>query len=386
MKIQSIDIYTFERTTSRTYELVQVPTVKRTQYTHKARPGSGTAYEHILRVRTDEGVEGLCELQDSVLIGEPSRALELLRVNALGEDPRNREYLFQKFFGGTRWTYQAPGWFGAFDLCLWDIAGRAKDQSVADMIGRVRPAMPIYMTGGDGPLELYTDHIDRGRDLGITAYKPHSYKGGKADLPILEALRSYVGPEYDLMLDPVCSYDLREAIEVATLMDELDYVWLEEPFPEQRMHLYQELCASVSLPILATERLMHDMDLTAQWLIQGATDLLRGNARNGGATQILKLAHFAELHGATIELNGTGGLYGIVHAVLGQCISNTRYYELSVGDWSVRPDERFRNQAAEVGLMNGIRAEDGVMVPPEGPGWGAEWDIAYLEKKGQKLP
>ena len=382
MKISAIDIYAFEQPHGKTYELTQVPTVTRTQYTHQARPASGPGYEYVLRVRTDTGIESLCEIEGITITGSINAMLELLRVNTIGADPLHREYLFQKLFGGTRWAYQNPGWFGAFDLCLWDIAGKAAGQSVASMMGQMRPGMPVYTTGGDGSVDFYKECIDSTRALGINAYKPHSYKGGKADLPILVALREHAGPDFDLMLDPVCSYNLREAIEVGQLMDELDYVWLEEPMPEQRMNQYQDLCETLTIPVMATERLMHDMDLTAQWLINGATDLLRGNARYGGATQILKLAHFAEIYGATIELNGKGGLYGIVHAVLGQCIANTRYYELSHGDFSVAPDERFRAMGREVGLTNGIRVHEGLMIPPEGPGWGAEWDIDWVETKG----
>ena len=99
-------------------------------------------------------------------------------------------------------------------------------------------------------------------------------------------------------------------------MEELDYIWLEEPMHEQKMNLYQELCRTLTIPVMATERLMHDADLTAQWLIQGATDRLRVRA-TFGLTQALKLAHFAELHGTNVEFNGPGGLFGLMHAPCG---------------------------------------------------------------------
>jgi hypothetical protein len=31
------------------------------------------------------------------------------------------------FHKRTRWLYQNPGWFGDFDNCLWDIAGKAAE-------------------------------------------------------------------------------------------------------------------------------------------------------------------------------------------------------------------------------------------------------------------
>jgi L-alanine-DL-glutamate epimerase-like enolase superfamily enzyme len=84
---------------------------------------------------------------------------------------------------------------------------------------------------------------------------------------------------------------------------------------------------------------------------------------------VLKLAHFAELYGTNVELNGQGGLFGIVHAHLGTCIDNTDYYEHSgtVAD-------RGRQQGRTWGLLNAPVVEDGHLAPPAGLGWGAEWD------------
>ena len=61
------------------------------------------------------------------------------------------------------------------------------------------------------------------------------------------------------------------------------------------MHQYQALCRELTIPVMSNETLMADIGISTQWLIHGATDRLRGNARNG-TTQILKMAHFAELH------------------------------------------------------------------------------------------
>ena len=152
----------------------------------------------------------------------------------------------------------------------------------------------------------YFEHIEAAREMGIDAYKFHTYKGGKADIPLFEEVRNAVGPDFDLINDPVCSYDLREAIEVGRVMEELGFVWLEEPFHEQKMHRYQELCAALDMPVMANEMLMHDIGISTQWLMHGATDLLRANARHG-TTLVLKMAHFAELYDTTIEMNAAGG-------------------------------------------------------------------------------
>jgi L-alanine-DL-glutamate epimerase-like enolase superfamily enzyme len=60
---------------------------------------------------------------------------------------------------------------------------------------------------------------------------------------------------------------------------------------------------------------------------------------------------------------------GIVHAHLGCCIDNTDYYE-----HPGTSADRDRVQGEGWGLLNAPLIEDGHFVPPDGPGWGAEWD------------
>jgi L-alanine-DL-glutamate epimerase-like enolase superfamily enzyme len=348
--------------------LEQVPGLRRTQYRHRGLR-EGPARQHFIEVMTDEGVSGRCTT------GMTPEQAAIARRHAVGENPLHRERLYQLLHKGTRWVYQNPGWFGDFDNCLWDIAGKAAGLPVYALVGRARERFPVYMTGGDAGLEHYARAIEGGREFGVNAYKVHTYKGGKADIPLFRELREAVGPDYDLINDPVCSYTLREAIEVGHVMEELGFVWLEEPFPEQKMHLYQELCRELTIPVMATERLMHDADLSAEWLIHCATDRLRANARHG-TTQVLKLAHFAELYGTNVELNGQGGLFGLLHAHLGCCIDNTGFYEYSSGG---QGGDNLRKAGEVWGLFNAPLIEDGHIAPPDGPGWGAEWDEARFQ-------
>ncbi|NJN82991.1 MAG: hypothetical protein HC802_12410, partial [Caldilineaceae bacterium] len=127
------------------------------------------------------------------------------------------------------------------------------------------------------------------------------------------------------------------------------------------------------VPVLAPESFMHDLRQSGQWLISAATDLLRANARHG-ATGILKLAHLADHHATRIELNGPGGLFGLVHAHLVCAIDNTSYYEYFPGG--------SRDVAGkEIGLLNPPTPQNGMIAPPAGPGWGAEWDWDHFRKR-----
>lgn len=369
MKISALNLIILEDpdTQTQSLKLVEVPNLRRLQYTHVGGDHvTGKVQQRFLKVITDDGVEGICTTTMSV------ESFQVLKQQVIGEDPFKREYLYQKLQKGTRWVYQPYGWFGDFDNCLWDIAGKVAGLPVHALIGKVRDRFPAYLTGGDMPLQGYLDQIELGRKKwGITAYKFHSYKGGKADIPILKAVRKEVGPDYVLINDPVCSYSFHEAVEVGHLMEELDFLWLEEPFHEQKMAHYQDLCRELTIPVMANETLMHDIGLSTQWLIHGATDLLRANARNG-TTQVLRMAHFAEGFDTNVELNGHGGLFGLVHTHLGCCIDNTDSYEMVGGE----P----RSSGLRWGMVNGPEITDGFMAPPDTPGWGAEWDQKQFDR------
>jgi L-alanine-DL-glutamate epimerase-like enolase superfamily enzyme len=116
--------------------------------------------------------------------------------------------------------------------------------------------------------------------------------------------------------------------------------------------------------------LMNDVNICAQWVLAGATDLVRVNARSG-TTALLKLAHFAELYGTTVELNGPGGLGGHLHAQLGCAIANTQLFEHFA---------RFAPLAREYGIVNPPEVVDGYLTPSTLPGWGAEIDWAFVKR------
>ncbi len=372
MKITAVRLYVLEAPeikSGMSLKLAQVPNLHRIQYKQTRIPNDRPLRQSFIDVETDDGLVGRC-----TTFMMPHQ-VEILRTQVLGEDPLHRERLYQMLHKGERWLYQPPGWFGDFDNCLWDILGRAAGLPIYALVGRVRDRFPVYLTYHDGTLTDYLQQIENGLTMGVNAYKFHSYKGGRADMDIFKIVRREVGNDYALINDPVCSYNLREAIEVGHLMEELDFVWLEEPFHEQKLNDYQVLCRELTMPVMANEMLMHDIGLSAQWLIQGGTDRLRCNARHA-TTGVLKMAHFAELHNANIEMNAQGGLAGLLSTHLGCCIDNTDYYE----HFGLTADSN-RVEGELWGLLNGPLIEDGHIAPPDGPGWGAVWDEARFRSR-----
>ena len=101
--------------------------------------------------------------------------------------PLRREELYQKLHHGTRWVYQTPGWFGNFDNCLWDIAGKVAGLPGPACWGRVRDRSGLphgrrrRRDRGALPQALF-ERVHR--EWGIGAYKFHSYQGAGAHSPL----------------------------------------------------------------------------------------------------------------------------------------------------------------------------------------------------------
>ena len=294
--------------------------------------------------------------------------LEALRILTMGENPLDRARLDEKLHAATRGLFSKPGWFGAFDNCLWDIAGKAANLPVCDLIGRARASAPCYYNfHSHGPVERAIEDGEAAVASGFPALKDHFTGSAGENIALFRAVRAAFGAEIELLHDAAgCHYSLYEALRVGHVLEELGFGWFEEPLPDRQQGQLRQVCAALDIPVLAPEALMHDRDLSAQWLISGATDLLRANARHG-VTQTLKLANLAEMHGTTIELNGPGGLFGLVHAHLACALSNSSYYEYFPGGTR---DE----VGKEIGLTNPPLPKAGFIAPPDGPGWGAEWD------------
>ncbi|MEX1021398.1 MAG: enolase C-terminal domain-like protein [Litorilinea sp.] len=374
MKITEIRLSVFELpANTRLFDLARVEVGAARQWERRPGPAHNETIQ-LLHVFTDAGVEGICTVGDARYTNMRPFDLEQLRHLTLGADPRDREFLYHKLHAATRSMFTMPGWFGAFDNCLWDIIGKLANQPVYALLGRARASCPAYYNVRGGALEATVEDAHAACEAGYVALKDHFLQDATRNIHGFEAMRAAVGPDIDLLHDAaLCSYTYADALRVGRALETLGYGWFEEPLPDRDQIGLQRLCAQLDIPIVAAETLMHDIDLSRLWLIQGATDWLRANARLG-VTPLMKLAHLAELHGARIELNGPGGLFGLVHAHLVCALENTSYYEYFPGG---SRDEI----GAQIGLTNPPLPHKGRITPPTGPGWGAEWDWATLQRR-----
>lgn len=375
MKITGINISVFELPTNTPYFNLTLEKRGTREVWRQQPVGSRPDEIHLLHVRTDEGIEGICTVGDARYTTMRAIDLEHLRHLAVGEDPLDITRLHDKLTTATRHIFTMPSWHGAFDNCLWDIAGKSAQLPVYKLIGQCRERAPAYYNyRSAGTLQNALDDIQRALALGFPAIKDHLSHDVATNIKWIEAARSRCGGSIDIMHDAAgARYDLGDATTIGRALHESGYRWFEEPLPDRDLNALRRLCAELDIPIMTSETLMHEPEICKVWLEQEACDLVRANARNG-TTAILDLASHTAGHNTNIELNGPGGLFGLVHAHLTCAIENTTYYEYFPGGTR---DEI----GQEIGLTNPPVPVNGHVTPPDGPGWGAEWDMDYFKSK-----
>ena len=363
--------------------------------------GPGVKMENtksITRISTDEGVEGYC--LGGGVVWEIERSIKPL---LLGENPLDREKLWNwmdqivtvtQTQGGKPSLCEAT--MGVVDMALWDRFGRMVNLPVHKILGGCRDKVKCYAVTctNMGKPELYAEHaLACKNQKGYKAYKVHAYNWWnphtwqaapqqpgfpKEDVEVCRAVREAVGDDMVLMHDPVGGYTLEEAIWVGHQLEKLNFYWLEHPMPETRMEAYRRLCRELDIAVCSPELVHGHVFSRAEWVLQGASDMLRTGSWEGGITSYMKLANLCQAYGIKLEHHG-GGWAGA--QVLGATPESTcEYYERGFE----RPG--WDNESVPPYLKANCAPMDGEgnVIIPQTPGMGMEFNWEYIEENRVK--
>ena len=219
----------------------------------------------LVRVRTDDGLEGLGEAGFS--IAYLSRVAPVIRdVLApllIGEDPRLIARLWHRMHDATHgWgrrgieTYAVSG----VDIALWDLLGKACGRPVYELLGAAHRELTAYAAPSLKPPAEAAADCARAVERGFRAVKLRVGLDADTDDRIVAAAREAVGPDVDLIVDANMSRDYRGAVDIARrYRDAYGVSWLEEPIRGRSLHEYvrehARLRAATSMPISGGESL-----------------------------------------------------------------------------------------------------------------------------------
>lgn len=323
-----------------------------------------------VRVRTDDGVDGWGEGWGHPACPTTSAALTTLVGPAfIGRDPTDRVALMTEM----QHRFHLHGRSGAvvhalsaIDIALWDIAGRIAGQPLCRLLGGAPRELPAYASLlRYAEPDLVAAAVEGARAEGFAHLKLHEVR-----VDAVRAARAAAGDGTWLALDTNCPWSVAEATARARELEPFELAWLEEPVwpPDDHAGLAR-VRARTRTPIAAGENLSGPMELLAL-LRAGAVDVCQPSViKFGGVSAVVEAAALAKAHGIDYVPHcfyfGPGFLASL-H--LAAAFAPGHAFELFHGRLEASP------------YHDAVRARNGRLTVPGGPGLGVEPDLRVIER------
>jgi L-alanine-DL-glutamate epimerase-like enolase superfamily enzyme len=333
----------------------------------------------IVRVTTDAGITGYGEVDSNPMAAKGAIEGPFSHTTAtglahvlIGEDPFRTEFLWHKMYraniyGGRRGVGIHA--MSGLDLALWDIKGKALGLPVWRLLGggftkSLRPYASTLFGATPGETG---ERARRFVGQGFTAVKfgwDPMGQDEQTDIALVREARKGLGDTPDLMIDAGLVYDAKTAIQRARAFEQFHPYWFEEPLLPDDYEGYAKLSAASPLRIAAGEE-ESERKSFLQLMDIGKIDVVQVDlTRCGGFTEAIKIAALAAdrglpvvNHGFTTYLNVAAALHFLAS------VPNT----LGLLEFVVEEGTTLRHHISEP-----IRAVDGRVAVPEGPGLGIE--------------
>src|SRR5437763_5932591 len=162
---------------------------------HTARP-TGKSDLGLLRIATDEGIEGHAFLGTSsnpASLDGPG-LIRFLKPLLIGQDPLDRERLNRLLWARARVATVRS--IGAVDTALWDIAGKKAGLPIHRLLGTCRDRSAAYAKSeSQTTREAYVEQARHYHATGWAAHKTHPPPRRRDDIKGCEAVRQAVGDD-----------------------------------------------------------------------------------------------------------------------------------------------------------------------------------------------
>ncbi|HVX21402.1 MAG TPA: enolase C-terminal domain-like protein [Acidimicrobiales bacterium] len=198
----------------------------------------------------------------------------------------------------------------AVDVALWDLKARLLGVGLPELLGRCRPDVPVYGSGGFTTYDDATMVAQLERWVGHFGIPRAKIKVGESwgteearDLARTGLARRVVGESAELFVDANGGYGRKQAVRVGRRMAEDHGVtWLEEPVSSDDLDGLRLVRDRLDLDVAAGEY-GYDEPYFRRMLAAGAVDCLQVDAtRCGGYTSWLRAAALA--HAAGVRVSG----------------------------------------------------------------------------------
>jgi L-alanine-DL-glutamate epimerase-like enolase superfamily enzyme len=256
----------------------------------------------------------------------------------------------------------------ALDVALWDLAGKRAGQSVAALLGAMRPAAPVDVTCGFPALEIDALVAACAAEVAAGAHGVKVLVAAKGrsvaeDIARVAAVRAAIG-EAALIADANCGWDLDSALAFAKGAADLNLAFLEEPVRGNDRHALAVLAGEGIVPLGAgqMEQSAERFDL----LTEAGVHVIQPNAVfAGGIGAAVAAARRAEALGRAVSPAGGWDIVNL-HWMCGVMASGS--VEL----------HRAQGRIARLLMERPPEMAGGLLAVPDAPGLGLSPDEGAL--------
>jgi L-alanine-DL-glutamate epimerase-like enolase superfamily enzyme len=342
--------------------------------------------QYFLRTRSTDGAEGIVQCKD---IADYIQILaHRVMPHFLNQDARDLEHLVDEVYV-TNSNYKLAGqefWcpVAYVEQSLFDLMGKALKKPAGELMGGVlRKEIPIYLSGSD---RIFTaeDEVDvyvRGVEYtGAKAVKfkiggrmsdNHDATPGRTDR-IFELAHDKLASKVTLMADANGSYDAKNAIAIGKRLQEMKYLWFEEPCPWEELSETKKVAEALSMKIAFGEQ--NSSLWQFQWMIDNKVlSVVQPDLNyNGGFIRAARVARMARKAGLWICPHNTQ---------TGAASVNILQFAATTPNIGPYMEYVWRAPAKKESWYSpNFEIKNGAIQVPTGPGMGLEFDPDFLKK------
>lgn len=295
--------------------------------------GAHTVSEYLLlRVGTDVGIEGIGEVNPMpVWSGESVWSAQeilnkLLAPSVIGADPTDVEEIDRRLDKCTRHNWFAKA---AIEMACWDIAGKAANKPVYELLGgAVRPLTVRcrFSLGAYEPDRARTRALELVEE-GFTTIKVKVGGPAEKDISRIRTVREAIGPELDLTIDANCGWDADTAIHCVNELADCGITLNEQPTTDGDYGALARVRRETTPPVMADD-ICFDMIHAQELIRNNACDLISVYpGKNGGIRKSKAIVEFAAAHGIKCSIGsnlewdvGTAAMAHLVVACPNMCV------------------------------------------------------------------
>src|ERR1700722_12089495 len=224
--------------------------------------------QFFLRTRSTDGAEGIVQTKD---IADSTQLLaHRVLPPFLGKDARDLEHLVDEVYV-TNSNYKLAGqafWCPVADVeqSLLDLMGKALKKPVGELMGGILPKeIPVYLSGSgrettaEEEVNIYVKGVERPGakavkfKIGGRMSDNRDAMPGRTDT-ILELAQKKLTDKVTLMADANGSYDAKNAIEIGKRLQQMKYLWFEEPCPWEELSETKKVADALEMKIAFGEQ------------------------------------------------------------------------------------------------------------------------------------